>query len=74
MPSNAHCGRSARLLSNCSLSRSTVRRYQETGKLPNAVKDAERGWTLPVGDLLDAGLRPGRSVSLLSPIMALLTT
>ena len=49
---------------HCSVSRSTVRRYRETGKFPNAVKDPERGWIVPVGDLLAAGLRPGRSAPL----------
>lgn len=49
---------------HCSVSRSTVRRYRETGKFPNATKDPERGWIVPVGDLLAAGLRPGRSAPL----------
>ncbi len=49
---------------HCSVSRSTVRRYRETGKFPNAVKDPEHGWIVPVGDLLAAGLRPGRSAPL----------
>ena len=52
---------------HCSVSRSTVRRYRETGKFPNAVKDPERGWIVPVGDLLVAGLRPGRSGPLSEP-------
>ncbi len=67
VPSNAHCGRSVSLPRHCLLSRPTVRRYRETGKLPNAVKDAERGWIHPVGDLLAAGLRPGRSAPLSEP-------
>ena len=43
---------------------STVRRYREAGKFPNAQKDPESGWIVPVGDLLAVGLRPGRSAPL----------
>jgi len=44
-----------------------VRRYRETGKFPNAVRDPERGWFVPLGDLLATGLRPGRSAPLSEP-------
>src|SRR5690606_34453808 len=47
---------------HCKVSRSTVRRYREQGKFPNAVKNPDRGWLVPVEDLLAAGLSPGRSI------------
>lgn len=37
-------------------SRSTMRRYRETGKFPNAYKDTDRQWRVPVEDLLANGL------------------
>ncbi|THJ64480.1 helix-turn-helix domain-containing protein [Arthrobacter echini] len=37
-------------------SRSTMRRYRETGKFPNAYKDTDRQWRVPVEDLLASGL------------------
>jgi excisionase family DNA binding protein len=37
-------------------SRSTVRRYRESGKFPNAYKDSDRQWRVPVEDLLANGL------------------
>lgn len=37
-------------------SRSTVRRYREAGKFPNAYKDSDRQWRVPVEDLLASGL------------------
>lgn len=47
---------------HCKVSRSTIRRYREQGKFPNAVKSPDRGWLVPVEDLLGAGLSPGRSI------------
>lgn len=41
----------------CGVSRTTIRRRREDGKLPNAVLDPHRGWLVPVEDLLAAGLR-----------------
>lgn len=41
----------------CDVSRSTIRRYRESGKFPNAVKRSGE-WVVPVEDLLAAGLRP----------------
>ncbi|MFE2553648.1 helix-turn-helix transcriptional regulator [Streptomyces sp. NPDC059355] len=41
----------------CGVSRSTIRRRREAGDLPNSVQDAERGWMVPVDDLLAAGFR-----------------
>lgn len=38
-------------------SRSTLRRYREAGKLPNAYKDTAGSWRFPVEDLLAAGLK-----------------
>ncbi|MFB7983800.1 helix-turn-helix transcriptional regulator [Streptomyces vinaceus] len=41
----------------CGVSRTTIRRRREAGDLPNSVQDAERGWMVPVDDLLAAGFR-----------------
>jgi aspartate aminotransferase-like enzyme len=38
-------------------SRSTLRRYREAGKLPNAYKDTAGSWRFPLEDLLAAGLK-----------------
>lgn len=43
----------------CSVSRSTIRRYRESGKFPNAEK-LNGQWVIPVSDLIAAGLNPGR--------------
>lgn len=43
----------------CSVSRSTIRRYRESGKFPNAEKQSGQ-WVIPVSDLITAGLNPGR--------------
>ncbi len=37
-------------------SRSTIRRYRETGKFPNAYKGTDKQWRVPVEDLLASGL------------------
>jgi predicted DNA-binding transcriptional regulator AlpA len=37
-------------------SRSTLRRYLEAGKFPNAYKDSSKAWRFPLEDLLAAGL------------------
>lgn len=39
-------------------SRSTLRRYREAGKFPNAYKDTAGTWRFPLEDLLAAGLSP----------------
>ncbi|MFF1505538.1 helix-turn-helix transcriptional regulator [Streptomyces sp. NPDC058316] len=41
----------------CGVSRTTIRRRREAGDLPGAVQDSQRGWLIPVDDLLAAGLR-----------------
>ncbi|MEU4352811.1 helix-turn-helix domain-containing protein [Streptomyces sp. NPDC023838] len=41
----------------CGVSRTTIRRRREEGALPNAVQDPQRGWLIPVEDLLAAGFR-----------------
>lgn len=41
----------------CGVSRTTIRRRREAGDLPNAFQDPERGWMVPVDDLLAAGFR-----------------
>ncbi|CAM5291290.1 hypothetical protein STENM327S_03609 [Streptomyces tendae] len=41
----------------CGVSRSTIRRRREAGELPGAVLDDDRGWPIPVEDLLAAGFR-----------------
>lgn len=43
----------------CSVSRSTIRRYRESGKFPNAEKQSGQ-WVIPVSDLIAAGLNPGQ--------------
>lgn len=37
-------------------SRSTIRRYRETGKFPHAYKGTDKQWRVPVEDLLASGL------------------
>lgn len=37
-------------------SRSTIRRYRETGKFPHAYKSTDKQWRVPVEDLLASGL------------------
>ena len=39
-------------------SRSTLRRYREAGKFPNAYKDTVGAWRFPLEDLLAVGLSP----------------
>jgi predicted DNA-binding transcriptional regulator AlpA len=39
-------------------SRSTIRRYREAGKFPNAYKDTAGAWRFPLEDLLAVGLSP----------------
>ncbi|CAL9676971.1 hypothetical protein SUDANB176_07869 (plasmid) [Streptomyces sp. enrichment culture] len=41
----------------CGVSRTTIRRRREAGELPGAVLDNDRGWLIPVEDLLAAGFR-----------------
>lgn len=40
------------------MSRSTVRRYREQGKFPNAFKDSSGAWKIPLEDLLAVGWKP----------------
>ncbi|MFJ9743138.1 hypothetical protein [Streptomyces sp. NPDC101166] len=39
------------------MSRTTIRRRREAGELPGSVLDDDRGWLIPVDDLLAAGFR-----------------
>ncbi|MGV9504767.1 helix-turn-helix transcriptional regulator [Streptomyces tendae] len=41
----------------CGVSRTTIRRRREADELPGAVLDDDRGWLIPVEDLLAAGFR-----------------
>ncbi|MET9985707.1 helix-turn-helix domain-containing protein [Streptomyces rochei] len=41
----------------CGVSRTTIRRRREAGELPGAVLDDDRGWLIPVEDLLAARFR-----------------
>jgi predicted DNA-binding transcriptional regulator AlpA len=42
-------------------SRSTLRRYLDAGKFPNAYKDSSKAWRFPLEDLLAAGLSPSET-------------
>lgn len=44
----------------CGVSKSTIRRYREDGKFPNAWKDSSKPpqWRIPLEDLLANGLKP----------------
>lgn len=42
----------------CGVSRSTVRRYRENGRFPNAFKDSSGAWRIPLEDLLAVGWAP----------------
>jgi len=46
----------------CRVSRITIRRYLEAGRLQNAFKAHDGAWRIPVTDLISAGLRPIRGV------------
>lgn len=42
----------------CGVSRSTVRRYRESGRFPSAFKDTTGAWKIPLEDLLAVGWSP----------------
>lgn len=42
----------------CGVSRSTVRRYRESDRFPNAFKDTAGAWKIPLEDLLAVGWSP----------------
>lgn len=44
----------------CGVSVATIRRRIKDGSLPNAVQGARGAWTIPVTDLIAAGLNPGQ--------------
>jgi hypothetical protein len=44
----------------CGVSVATIRRRIKDGSLPNAVQGARGIWTIPVTDLIAAGLNPGQ--------------
>lgn len=44
-------------------SRSTIRRYRDAGKFPNAYKDTAGVWRFPLEDLLAVGLKPTEPAS-----------
>ncbi|MFE0894079.1 helix-turn-helix domain-containing protein [Streptomyces rochei] len=44
----------------CGVSRTTIRRRREAGELPGALLDDDRGWLIPVEDLLAARVPPQR--------------
>lgn len=45
---------------SCGVSRSTIRRRLENGDFPGSHKDAGGSWRIPVQDLIQVGLNPGR--------------
>lgn len=51
----------AEAIEQFNLSRTTVRRGIENGKFPNATKDAQGRWTIPVDDLVAAGVLPRKT-------------
>lgn len=57
------------------VSRSTMRRYREAGDFPNAYKNTDRQWMIPVEDLLARGLKLqgelSRAITLTEPAQAL---
>jgi hypothetical protein len=53
----------------CRVSRITIRRYLEAGRLPNAFKAHDGAWRIPVTDLISAGLRPIRAVRADEPLV-----
>ena len=49
-----------RAATECGVSVSTIKRRLREGKFPNAVQGAGGAWTIPVQDLIGAGLNPGK--------------
>lgn len=50
----------SRAATECGVSVSTIKRRLREGKFPNAVQGAGGAWTIPVQDLIGAGLTPGK--------------
>lgn len=50
----------ARAASECGVSVSTIKRRLRDGRFPNAVQGAGAAWSIPVQDLISAGLTPGK--------------
>ena len=51
----------------CGVSRATIRRRLDAKAFPNAYKDAEGTWLVPIADLGAAGLTPNRSAPVAEP-------
>lgn len=51
----------AQAIEQFNLSRTTVRRNIESGRFPNATKDTQGRWTIPVDDLVAAGVLPRKT-------------
>lgn len=50
----------ARAATECGISVSTIKRRLRDGKFPNATQNAGGSWTIPIQDLIGAGLTPGK--------------
>lgn len=44
----------------CGVSPATIRRRLKDGSLPNAAQGARGAWSIPITDLIAAGLKPGK--------------
>lgn len=49
-----------RAAQECGVSSSTIKRRLREGKFPNAVQGAGGAWSIPIQDLVLAGLKPGK--------------
>lgn len=50
----------SRAADECGVSRDTIKRHRAAGDFPNATQNSRGHWSIPIDDLIAAGLQPGK--------------